>query len=297
MYEKQEEYENKKKESKQAELEFREQEKELRAKDRDTQDSMIQFSKYLQANDKIKLKADEKIKSETELLHQKEIEHARKLKIYQILEKKAQRIELKKNSLLKFENYLDKVKKNSDEFSDISEILSRHKTLIDENEKLNKINNMQEARLEEMKRRVQQYEKDKRQEILQLNNDISKMKSELEAITDQQNKFKAEAEEINAKKRGRMSEFAQLLMAIDNIEQRCFKRQRKGSKTMVRHPINDPPPKELFDSFDKRCVYAKQQLKAIQSYLKDFKIMSESLLTEVPIKQAIQQKRDKNEFI
>jgi len=41
MYGKQEEYENKKKESKQAELEFREQEKALRQKDLVIQESMI----------------------------------------------------------------------------------------------------------------------------------------------------------------------------------------------------------------------------------------------------------------
>ena len=59
-----------------------------------------------------------------------------------------------------------------------------------------------------MKNRVKKYEKDKRQEILQLNNDISNMKGELESIIDEQNQLKAEAEEISAKKRGRMSEFA-----------------------------------------------------------------------------------------
>lgn len=130
------------------------------------QETMIQFSVFLQENQKKKTKADEKIKSEKQLLIEKEEEYARKMRIFSILEKKAQRIELKKNSLMKFENFLDDVRRNSDEFSEITDILSRHTTLIQENAKLNKINEAQEAKYEEMKRRVQQYEKDKRQEIL-----------------------------------------------------------------------------------------------------------------------------------
>ena len=69
MYEKQEEYENKKKDSRQAELEFKESEKQLRQKDADIQEQMIQFSSYLQENDRKKQKADEKIKLEQQLLH------------------------------------------------------------------------------------------------------------------------------------------------------------------------------------------------------------------------------------
>mmetsp|Transcript_31669 Transcript_31669/g.48451 ORF Transcript_31669/g.48451 Transcript_31669/m.48451 type:complete len:118 (+) Transcript_31669:13-366(+) len=80
MYEKQEEYESKKKESKQAELEFRDQEKKLREKDLEIQESMIQFSVYLQENERKKQKADEKIKFEKNLLQEKEEEYVRKHK-------------------------------------------------------------------------------------------------------------------------------------------------------------------------------------------------------------------------
>ena len=76
MYEKQEDYENKKKESKQAELEFRETEKDLRQKDLEIQESMIQFSVFLQDNEKKKMKAKLKIDDEQALskLRDKEIE-------------------------------------------------------------------------------------------------------------------------------------------------------------------------------------------------------------------------------
>ena len=55
-----------------AELEFREQEKALRQKDLVIQESMIQFSVFLQENERKKQKADQKIKEEKALLSEKE---------------------------------------------------------------------------------------------------------------------------------------------------------------------------------------------------------------------------------
>ena len=126
MYEKQEEFENKKKESKQAELQFREKEKELRQKDLAMQESMITFSVFLQDNENKKKQADDKIKKETALKNEKEEEFKRKEKEFEFLRKKAQRIDRKKKALMKYEAYLEDVKNNSDEFSEITDILNRH---------------------------------------------------------------------------------------------------------------------------------------------------------------------------
>jgi len=95
MYEKQEEYEAKKKDSKAAELGFREKEKELRQKDLEMQESMISFSVFLQDNERKKNKAAEKIKQETQLKSEKEDELAKKKKELETLNKKAKRIRLK----------------------------------------------------------------------------------------------------------------------------------------------------------------------------------------------------------
>ena len=103
MYEKQEEYEAKKKDSKAAELGFREKEKELRQKDLEMQESMITFSVFLQDNERKKNKAAEKIKQEEQLKKDKEEELNRKKKELKILEKKANRIRLKQEALMKYE--------------------------------------------------------------------------------------------------------------------------------------------------------------------------------------------------
>jgi uncharacterized protein YwgA len=82
------------------------------------------------------------------------------------LTKKAERIEMKQKAIMKYEHFLEKVQQGSDEFLEIADILSRHKTLVDENRKLDTLNQEQERRLEEMKQRVNKYTKEKGQEIL-----------------------------------------------------------------------------------------------------------------------------------
>jgi len=77
--------------------------------------------------------------------------------------------------------------------------------------------------------------KDKTAEIMKLNNDTSTQKTEWEMIMDEQNILKEEAAEISSKKNSKISELAQILMAIENIEQKCFKRE--GTKSAVKHNI------------------------------------------------------------
>ena len=65
-------------------LKFRDQEKELRNKDLQIQESMIQFSVFLQENDRKKNKADQEIKLQEQLLEEKNLaikQQQRKLKV------------------------------------------------------------------------------------------------------------------------------------------------------------------------------------------------------------------------
>ena len=264
---------------------------------------MIQFAAFLQDNKKKQNKAQEKITQESHLRVLREEEYAAKKKICKLLKECADRIEKKKRALYIFEDYLEKVKNSSDEFSEIVDILSRHKTLISENQKLDQTNEAREQELEEKKRSVQQYEKEKRQEILQLNNDIANKKAELEKIIDEQNELKAEAEEIGQKKRDKITEFAQILMAINDLEDKCRKRSEKDEKdrnsykSTIRHQVNGKEPHDLFNSFGARCQYARSQLKAIQNYLRDFKEVKRVLEENPEVQQFIHKKREKGEFI
>lgn len=69
------------------------------------------------------------------------------------------------------------------------------------------------------------YEKKMKTDIMGLNNDIATLQAELEKLEDQKNKLKNDAEESSKKKLSKISELARILMAIDNLEKRCFNRK------------------------------------------------------------------------
>ncbi len=69
------------------------------------------------------------------------------------------------------------------------------------------------------------YEKNMKTEIMQLNNDIANLQQKFEGIEDQKNKLKSEAEESSSKKLNKVSDLARILMAVDNLENRCINRK------------------------------------------------------------------------
>lgn len=131
---------------------------------------------------------------------------------------------------MKYENYLEQVQKaNPDEFEEINTILNRYKLLVQANLNLENNSKSLEDRAEATKNRIDKYEKDKRQEILQLNNDNAKHMKRLEEIKIDIVELNSESEKVKSRKLKEMSELAQILMAINNLEQKCA--NRKYDKT------------------------------------------------------------------
>lgn len=152
-----------------------------------------------------------------------------------------------------------------------------------------------ERELDELKNTVTKYEKDMKTEIMQLNNDIATLQQKYESIDDQKNKLKSEAEETSSKKLGKVSDLARILMAIDNLENRCLNRKEKSG---LKYPIVGLDDPKNFNLFKERSVYAKEQLRFIEQYLLDFKtIVSNIMERNQDIKVAIKLKKDNNEII
>lgn len=130
MYENQESYKMKKKEFQQEEAKFKAQEQDLQKKDTQIQESLIEFSSYLDANQKQMKKCDENIaKLQIENV-QKDAEIVRKKKIHAILLQKSKRIEKQRSAVQKYQDFLEEVRSNnSDQYGSITAIIDRHKTL------------------------------------------------------------------------------------------------------------------------------------------------------------------------
>ncbi len=85
-----------------------------------------------------------------------------------------------------------------------------------------------------MKNALNKYEKDMKTDIMQLNNDIANLQQQFEQIEDKKNRLKSEAEETSSKKLGKVSDLARILMAIDNLENRCLNRKDKSA---LKYPL------------------------------------------------------------
>lgn len=162
--------------------------------------------------------AKEKKAKEQQLKQEKEEEQMANQKKIKFLQKKDERIELKKKALSKYKDYLEMVREqNPDDFEEVDSIKSRYQTLVSENKKLDNTIETLDNQLKEMKDNRIKYIKDKETGLVKLNNEISQKKTILEKINEQINAYKLQAEEENRKKFGKFSELAQILMAIENI--------------------------------------------------------------------------------
>jgi len=130
--------------------------------------------------------------------------------------------------------------------------------------------------------------------------------TELEKINDEIKDLRDEAEEVSAKKLGKVSEFAQILMAINNIEAKCNTMQSLKLRHTVSATQKNPTDKEAYNDLQSRGVYAKLQLKAIGTYIKDYKAITEDLMagkyvgpheTTNEVKEFINNLKMKNEYI
>ena len=89
-----------------------------------------------------------------------------------------------------------------------------------------------------MKDGTSNFVKQSEMDIININNETAKMKMQLDQIIDDQNELKTKAEEVRSKRLSKVSELAQILMAIDNIETKCVDGKGSGTKTTVRHNVN-----------------------------------------------------------
>lgn len=136
-----------------------------------------------------------------------------------------------------------------------------------------------EDKSEHLKLSIDKYEKEKRQEILQMNNDIAKNNAMHELIKVDIGELNTESEKMKSKKLSRMSELAQILMAIDNIEQKCFNRKydesygKSNRQSILKHqvPVDSNMRPRNYDDFVERHGFAKKQLDVIDHYAQDFK--------------------------
>lgn len=230
MFEVQEALDAQKEEFARRETTFKRREEMLKSKDRELQESLIKFNKFLQDNDSKRNRAEKKEKEEIKLRVTKEQEIVRLLDDLRKQKEKRQMMMAELEKMMTYQTYLEGVLDVADEHAEISELLSRYDTLeaahLDLMTRSRQAGDQQESQRSEL----QQFIRDKTDEILGYNNKIAELQKLSEKSSEQTLLEQANSERLMSDVAERKLQLGQVMMACENIYQRCCDRssvQRK----------------------------------------------------------------------
>jgi hypothetical protein len=247
------------------EEDFKIREQALRARDIDIQEQLVKFSKFLQDNEAKKNRNLERKAQEASEIMAKEKELKK-------VQAKCTELQLQSAALTKsvnakkiYEEFLEKVRnKHSEEFKDIDDILNRYNTLHFHKESMAKTKAELEKEIEELREHTAKYKKSTEDQIFDLETSISNMREDIELRDKRKQEKQKELDGISEKAVSQISELGQILLAIDNIYNRCKKRKDKDQRP--HHLSKDASD----DNFDGKVKKALEQLNEVQFNIDDF---------------------------
>ena len=197
--------------------------------------------------------------------------------VIDLLDKERGRVDMKIKSLYKYEQFLEQISSSKELFNDNNDMLLRQKILSKSNYDLKKQVHMNEQKIEDLKNAKTRLKKDKEDKLLQLNNEIAKLQEELDITERDKSILQQEIDSgmINVHKQ--MLDLAKLLMAIDNLYDRCSKNTYSiridkvddSSKYKSKKNSKDTIEKDQ-DTYKYKCMIAKENLQSIKQFAESF---------------------------
>lgn len=219
-----------------------EEEQRIRDEDADTQKDLINYSKFLQSNQNEKQKCKRRYNEEKKSNHAK-TEELKKLDAELMVQKElAEKISRKANMLRKYDEYLTSViNANQDQFQNLNELLMRHRTLQQSNEKLEHDRHRIERETEEVKSRMNTFEKEKANQILLLSNELAMYIEKAENLEHARLALENELESNLKSSFEDMVLGGRIFMAIHNLHHKAisFNSSLKKSHNANSKPVNN----------------------------------------------------------
>jgi len=262
------------------EEQFKKREESLRTKDLHLQHQLIRFNKFLQDNEAKRRRAETRCADEQMQIKQKD-EEIRELEV-QLEELQRQCVDLedevKRN--MKYEEFLERAKEYTADFSEIQDLLTRYETLEAAHRDLVRNQALFESRNEEVRQEFQNYQKESANEILGFTTKTASLQSELEASETLRQQLTIEAEEVTQGDSEQSLFLGKIIMSVENLYLRCTSERpgiQHASELDGGDKSNDEDAGEAEDSPAEKAQAAIRQLGVIQAYLKDFKDIYEEV--------------------
>merc|ERR1719159_401025 len=246
-------------------------EEQLRAKDLQLQHQLFRFNKFLQDNEAKRRRAESRAADEAAQIKARE-EEIRDLE-KQLEDSKSQCAELDEEVTrnMKYEEFLDLVKDNCQEYSEIQDLVTRYETLESAHKELMKEQTTSDNRIEELRNEYQAYQKDTDMEMLAMTNKVARLQTERDEAVKDREQLGHQMDEASQEDSKHSLHFGQILMSVENLYLRCI--TKRGH--VLQHELTvkeedtkkeDDDPDESEDSFRKKKQKAIQQLRVILFY-------------------------------
>ena len=220
MFEVQDELDRQKEEFARREEAFAAREAELRKKDVELQANLLKFNKFLQENEAKRTRAVKRAAEELSQRRKREEEVAKleELLATRISEEAAMRHQLALNE--KYRRFLTAVVEHGDsasEYSDISDVLNRYKTLKTANRDLSdNLRGVQDAG-DRSRADLAVFKKEQGNAVLGMNNSIARLQRGLDAATLKAKQLEADKDAKLTAGSARTRELGQVLRSIENL--------------------------------------------------------------------------------
>ena len=210
----------------------------LKKKDLVLQESLIRFSKFLQENDSKRTRAEKKAIDEIKLRLSKERDIGDLSRSLAKLQAERDTTSEVADANLRYQKFLEVVLETSDEYQEIGDLM-HHATLEATNNDLRQYARECAELNEQTRAELQAYTKSKADEILNLNNRISRLKKEMEGKERETMGHEMRKDYAVQAASQKTLQHGQVTMATENLFLRC----RESSK--VNHPQYTSPMEQL----------------------------------------------------
>jgi len=231
MFEVQEALDAQKEEFQRREATFKRREEMLKKKDLELQESLIRFNKFLQENDSKRNRAEKKRQDEQRQKTSKEAEIERlKDEVKNQLAKRAE-MEAEVKKMSKYQAFLDMVLEVEEDYPEITDLLARYATLDAAHQDLMDRQDTAGRENEDTRHELQQYVREKSDEILADNNELADLQLEEETEQAGARDLVSDADRQLTTVADSTLQLGQVMMACENIYSRCVSKSQVGRKT------------------------------------------------------------------
>ncbi|XP_066544909.1 coiled-coil domain-containing protein 42 homolog [Amia ocellicauda] len=219
---------------------------ELGNKEELLKESLLKFDKFLKENDTKRSRAVRKARAERDMARQKDRDIERLGKEIDALQARKERLQGRvKNNAIYWE-YMNKVTNRSEKFEEIRELTVRFDALLSTREQLLQRESEGQERMEAERMRLHRYTKDCSDLILQYNNQLATLQTQLDDARSQALKWESTWNHIQATAAKKTLLLGQIKMVTLNLYQMLNKQTKQEGEVAVEDTAGQLDKIQLF---------------------------------------------------